>query len=555
MVIALMLTTLVIAPTSRAGAWGVDAPDTGILRLRYGTDGQTTIIPLQAYFTTPQSNPTMVIYNAEYKPGNISEPSCEGSKSVYMHAGAGAGQSWKCNSYNSKTITLPATTPASGLPGWYVSDATVSMIPQSGKNFKDDCKGNSNSDGGGCDAKFTIHLNGPSDSVLSINASTNKNGFDQWGASYYSLKFGPPPGSCNNTNGNPYIGVYDPDSNFTMKLYHLKPNGGRNNLIGTHNIPKNDKGDYKFYYDFVQGEKYELELTGVDDGDTIVPYFPFPTVYGQISPSPCPPPDTWRIPYFRVNDGDLFSNSLPSHFTSLPAGHPALNANAMGIRTNSGLAGGNLGAISRSNIQNFTSGQGNSLTMKNYPRDFDLFQNPAAPSKDCPWDNNVIDADGAVIIGGQVPPGYHNCVFTHPVKITSNITYTDTAFKLNDVHVLKIYSPTSITISIGVTQVNAVLVSGYKLLSCGDPNEAPMTNVNNCQTNQTLVINGAILAKKLRLYRNIPYTYPANPAGAYNETIPAEIFNFTPESWLDGLSGEPSVNSAYDAYTIMPPIL
>lgn len=122
------------------------------------------------------------------------------------------------------------------------------------------------------------------------------------------------------------------------------------------------------------------------------------------------------------------------------------------------------------------------------------------------------------------------------VTINGNIIYDDNESesgykKLEDLPKVVIYSRGNILIDCSVTRIDAVLIAEGEVVTCGKDGtslDAIKSGINDRYNSEQLVVNGAIIAKKLIANR----TYGA--ATGANSIVPAEIINFDPTLYLWG---------------------
>ncbi|MBR3172688.1 hypothetical protein IKF21_02125 [Candidatus Saccharibacteria bacterium] len=109
------------------------------------------------------------------------------------------------------------------------------------------------------------------------------------------------------------------------------------------------------------------------------------------------------------------------------------------------------------------------------------------------------------------------------INIAGDLIYgTEGGYKdFDEMPKLVIYAKENINIDCGVSRIDAILVAGNTVTTCGDSNDI------NAQANSNqLVINGAVISNSLKANR----TYGA--ATGANSMIPAEIINFDPTLYL-----------------------
>ncbi len=599
----------------------------GYHMLRRGDDGDNTLIKLNVYYRSTDPMPTINIDGVfcSYDDHGAKET----SKFIVKLNGNilrdffSNGNVVDCgNGTPSFSDLSPSNPHNSDIPDgtggfWRVADVNVSLDADRDTGHYNRQPKGGNSQGGDNWATYNFIakiVNPNQNKWIGVESSTTSDGsYSISGPNSHQLEFGPPL-NCGPTSSplTRQVGTWDAidgstsrNNPPTMKLERKDLNSSSwenitKDTTAFDNVRSVGSGQGKYYEatgsnkeysrfeykNFESGRRYRLSVDNINGGggQALVMIIPFSTIYGSGINTGCPASNPYRVPWFTVNDGDLISNAWWQDFNAELGTTRYTSSTPMGIRTYPNKSTSNLAAISRSDVIGFRSGQSNTLSMPNYPRSYNPVPSVSSwPSpQSCPWGNNPpsVNRSGTKyyqLSGKDVPAGYHVCVFKDGgVEINGDIGYVDSAFSLDNVHVLKIYAKSSISIDHGANEdpngdrdrtddidakvktVNAVLVSGYKLLTCGDPEHGPEENIDNCRTsntaNPTLTINGAIATKKLRLYRNI-FMSSLPIGGQNNEPKAAEIFNFTPEAWLSALSGNLSAASGYDAYTIMPPIL
>lgn len=128
-------------------------------------------------------------------------------------------------------------------------------------------------------------------------------------------------------------------------------------------------------------------------------------------------------------------------------------------------------------------------------------------------------------LSGVAPAGVTKVYYSDgDVTITGNIQYPDTYNNIGDIPSILIIARGNIYVNAGVTRMDGIYVTRGTFFTCY-PKVEP-GSVSAC--NNTLTINGAVLANRLDLFRN---------AGADGSTVvqrqsAAENFNFSPEMYL-----------------------
>lgn len=159
------------------------------------------------------------------------------------------------------------------------------------------------------------------------------------------------------------------------------------------------------------------------------------------------------------------------------------------------------------------------------------------------------------------------------VHISGNILYAEGGgWRLDQIPSFTLVARGNIYIGANVTEVSGVFIAqpldwtdpnsaGGQIYTCSfgfsPPTEAQLSSVaggNNCR-NQ-LTINGAFIAKRVRLLRTAGSLGDSNNSEGRTSASIAERFIFSPEVWLSSGLNQPSGGSeSYDSITILPPVL
>ncbi len=112
-----------------------------------------------------------------------------------------------------------------------------------------------------------------------------------------------------------------------------------------------------------------------------------------------------------------------------------------------------------------------------------------------------------------------------------------------------------------VAQPNLLTGSGGEIHTCGIPSgsilvkpPSPLQIINDCDDKQ-LTVNGAFIAKRVRLQRSIGSLRNSNNTDTRTQGMPAEKFIFSPEAWLSTGIDPTSNKEPYDSITSVPPVL
>ncbi len=317
---------------------------------------------------------------------------------------------------------------------------------------------------------------------------------------------------------------------------------------------------------------------------------------------------TEEQPFFVVRGGDVAASVVDAPtgcqgwgpITAPPGSVPiaAWNNGTSGLG-NAG-AGTNLAAFSRGQIRRFASAQGrNTFPRPTSELSFssivfgDLFGGVLTYSRPCPTDyaatrlatttspiagtttvpstNNAYYASSNLVINSGGPPitiGLNSRPVFYvdgDVYINSNIQLASGAATIAQLPNFYLVVKGNIWIAPSVTQLDGVYIAqpsgaanSGRIYTCSlrfgginlPPTAGMLSNSGVCRTNQ-LTVNGAFLAKELKLYRT---------NGSIIANNPAEIFNVTPSTWLAvpcAISGCSATGNAdgYDAITSLPPVL
>ena len=109
------------------------------------------------------------------------------------------------------------------------------------------------------------------------------------------------------------------------------------------------------------------------------------------------------------------------------------------------------------------------------------------------------------------------------INIAGDLIYEDGYEDFDEMPKLVIYASENINIDCGVSRVDAILVAGNTVTTCGNSND-----INARENSNQLKINGAVVSNSLKANR----TYGA--ATGANSMIPAEIINYDPTLYLWG---------------------
>lgn len=302
---------------------------------------------------------------------------------------------------------------------------------------------------------------------------------------------------------------------------------------------------------------------------------------------PAPPRasfDVVDIPIFRVARGDASAGAgMAIGGTDCAAGPTPQNTKASIVGWNKGGSGafGGAGtqyaALAFNHLQDFATAQGSAAPPAARP-DGLAFANTADAGISVgtgifggQFDGTACIPDyyknakgvlnGNQTIGGQLVlnnlpavPSHKTIYVNGDVYITGNIIFTGSITgyaSASEIPSFNIVATGNIFIDKSVTQLDGLYVAQKNIYTCATGFAAlPLDSAlyNTCK--QSLTVNGALIAKQIRLMRTV---------GSLSSGGTAEVFNFTPEIWL-GLANDSSLSSGssstkYDAITSLPPVL
>lgn len=271
-------------------------------------------------------------------------------------------------------------------------------------------------------------------------------------------------------------------------------------------------------------------------------------------------------PYFTVRGGDVATGIVSCAGWS--GGTGTLTAWNNGLSPGNLGAGTNLAAYALNAIDGFVSKNAQSslksLTFANTgssPPANSAYGGGLTTGAACPnkyYDNPASPlAGGSTIAGRTVAVANRTAVYVNGnAYISGNITYDAGATTVNDLPSFWLVANGDIFIDPSVTQLDGVYVAqGGKIYTCSNgfaPPTQPQLNSSGaagCQ--RQLIVNGAFIANEIKLYRS---------NGSMSNGIPAEIFYYTPGTWLVAPCeiigcGSTSSTPGYDSITSLPPVL
>ncbi len=281
-------------------------------------------------------------------------------------------------------------------------------------------------------------------------------------------------------------------------------------------------------------------------------------------------------PYFQARNGDIAAgvSSLCKGWSS-GAATGTLTAWNNGLSSPSNLgAETNLAAYALGLIDGFASANAQgartpkSLTFANTSGVFGGNLNSGAACPDDYYSTAVSPLPGgSTITGRTIANGVANRIAIYvdgDAYINGNITFTGGATTIDDLPSFYLVVKGNIYIAPNVTQLYGVYVaqpldddSKGKIYTCSNGLDMPtIAQLNSgapgtgCQ--RTLNVYGAFIAKEFKLYRS---------NGSMSNGIAAEIFNYTPGTWLvapcsiNRGCGPDRPDDGYDSITSLPPVL
>jgi hypothetical protein len=181
---------------------------------------------------------------------------------------------------------------------------------------------------------------------------------------------------------------------------------------------------------------------------------------------------------------------------------------------------------------------------------------------------------GVKVPGGVVNPGEKTALYVDgDVFIDSNINFVGGGWGTpnnNRIPSFYLIVKGNIYIDASVSQLDGVYIAqptgvdaagkptDGKIYTCAVNKRAPHTSELYSDCNKKLTVNGSFIAQEVKLQRTKGTLRLSQPAEARGSGNIAEVFNFTPETYLakphDSLI-DGSVGSEYDFITSLPPIL
>lgn len=137
------------------------------------------------------------------------------------------------------------------------------------------------------------------------------------------------------------------------------------------------------------------------------------------------------------------------------------------------------------------------------------------------------------------------------VYINANIEFP-TSFDVDTIPSFKVVATGNIYVGSGVGRIDGAYMAKGTIYTCTSSASAPSaTNLADgtiwTDCNNTLEVNGSLIAPNIRFLRM---------AGSTNTNNPAETITYNPAVWLQLLGGGgSSPNFEFDAYTTLPPVL
>ncbi len=295
-------------------------------------------------------------------------------------------------------------------------------------------------------------------------------------------------------------------------------------------------------------------------------------------------------PYFKLNNGDI-SAGITVCSSGWPGPFPSGGILTSWSTASGGGAGTNLAAFALSAIDGFSSAQSpsgssppNELSFSNTAGDA-IYGGSFGGDIACPTDYyatlpavttllsgnfsvpdtndaHMVNSAAAIITGGSITAGNRPIIYVDNVnvRISGDIMFVAAAAStISDIPSFylvvrggNIYIDPSVTRLDGVYITQPTGAVGGKIYTCSasgnNPPRSTPSDLNNDCKNQ-LIVNGAFIAKELKLYRSIGSLSLSPP-------VAAEIFNYTPATWLAAPAsiGKRKLGG-YDAITSLPPIL
>ncbi|HSX30226.1 MAG TPA: hypothetical protein VLE73_06745 [Candidatus Saccharimonadales bacterium] len=175
-------------------------------------------------------------------------------------------------------------------------------------------------------------------------------------------------------------------------------------------------------------------------------------------------------------------------------------------------------------------------------------------------------ATGPITVHGNVTPGQQSVIYVDgDVLIDGDITYAG-SWNINNMPLLQLVVRGNIYISENVTQLDGIYIAQPStatngiIFTCANPGlpGIPVATTDPLvfsRCRNTLTINGSFIARQVQLLRTRGTLSQSSSLEAPAGGNIAEVFNYSPATWIQQPPVPSDMMEGYDAITSLPPVL
>lgn len=251
-----------------------------------------------------------------------------------------------------------------------------------------------------------------------------------------------------------------------------------------------------------------------------------------------------RRPYFKVYNGDI-NAAIKTCNASTTTG--TIKAYNLGSGDYKG-SGTSIAAFAAGQIEGFVSAMNRTSDKPKYL----TFANTGDGAASSTYGGNGLNATSSSCMSvDDIPANGHTINGVHSsgddVFISGDNTYGN--FNLNNIPSHTVITKGNIYIGANVANLSGVFKAGGTIYTCAVNSDPPTEDEIRDNCNNQLTVQGALIAKDIRLTRISGSLISA----------PAETIIFSPEVWVKSVIGQQSIGdnlgTKYDAILNMPPVL
>lgn len=298
-------------------------------------------------------------------------------------------------------------------------------------------------------------------------------------------------------------------------------------------------------------------------------------------------------PYFRAYGGDVSAGNAQSNACSTVTRAGVVGWNKDNATSAYAGAGAQFAVLALDSIYQFTSNLGNANAATNRPSGLAFANTTASGSRyggsfgalPCQPDYYA-GVNGTTFAGGDISSlGTGSYRATGPITISGNVNPNDRivlyvdgnvvidgtgikypgSWDVNSMPLFQLIVRGDIFIDHTVSQLDGIYIaqsggsSGTGTIYTCTNGSTPYTvssagTFNDPCNDNTLVFNGAVVAKQIRLMRTRGTVKQANAGEASGSGNQAEVFNYSPAVWM-AVPPNATSQAKYDSITSLPPIL